>query len=81
MADPNRTSEQAIEATEASREAYVTESLLETVRVVVARYRSESGELPAHVDALDRLAAAYDSYTRVFAAAAEDASSDDRPPA
>jgi hypothetical protein len=79
MADPNRISDQAIEATEASREAYVTEALLETVRVVVARYRSESGELPAHVDALDRLAAAYDSYTRVFAAA-EDAPADDHPP-
>lgn len=79
MADPNHTSRESIAAIEASREAYVTEALLEAVRVVVARYRSESGGLPPHVDALDRLAAAYESYTRLFATA-EDATASDPPP-
>jgi hypothetical protein len=60
----------AIEAVEASREEYVSEALLEAVRSVVALYRSEGGGLPTHVDALDRLADAYEAYTRVAAAAA-----------
>jgi hypothetical protein len=59
----------ATEAVEASREEYVSEALLEAVRSVVALYRREGGELPAHVDALDRLADAYEAYTRVAAAA------------
>jgi hypothetical protein len=70
MADPNRAGGDAIQAVEAARETYVTEALLEAVRGVVALYRGEGGELPPHVDALDRLAAAYESYTRVYAAAA-----------
>ena len=72
-ADPGRPGEVAIEAVEASREEYVTEALLEAVRGVVALYQSTGGELPAHVGPLDRLAAAYESYTRVFAAAAAEA--------
>lgn len=58
MTDPDRPGEDAVEAIEASREAYVTEALLEAVRGVLALYRGEGGELPAHVGALDRLAAA-----------------------
>jgi hypothetical protein len=69
MANQDRPGEEAIEAVEASREAYVTEALLEAVRGGVALYGGGGGELPAHVGALDRLAAAYESYTRVFAAA------------
>jgi hypothetical protein len=79
MVDPDRPSAEAVEAVEASREAYVTAALLEAVRGVVALYRSEGGALPAHVDALDRLTAAYESYTRVFADA-EEASGSARPP-
>jgi hypothetical protein len=71
MADPNRAGGDAIQSVEAARETYVTEALLEAVRSVVALYRGEGGELPEHVDALDRLAAAHESYTRVYAAAAE----------
>jgi hypothetical protein len=74
MSEPNRSAAEsaaeAVEAVEASREEYVTEALLEAVRRVVALYRNESGELPAHVEALDRLAAAHEAYTRVFEAAA-----------
>jgi hypothetical protein len=58
MTEPDRPGEEAVEAIEASREAYVTEALLEAVRGVLALYRGEGGELPAHVGALDRLAAA-----------------------
>lgn len=79
MADPDRPAVEAIAAVEASREAHVTEALLEAVRGVVARYQSESGELPTHVDALDRLAAAYESYTRLFAAAEDVTASDPSP--
>jgi hypothetical protein len=71
MADPNRAGSEAIEAVEAARETYVAEALLEAVRAVVALYRGQSGELPPHVDALDRLAAAHESYTRVLAAGGE----------
>jgi hypothetical protein len=80
MADPDRPAVEAIEAVEASREVYVTEALLEAVRGVVALYRGEGGELPAHVGALDRLAAAYESYTRVFAAAEAEAERGSAPP-
>jgi hypothetical protein len=76
MPDPDRAAVEAVETVEASREEYVTEALLEAVRSVVALYRSGGGELPAHVDALDRLADAYEAYTRV-AAAAEDATESD----
>jgi hypothetical protein len=69
MADPNQAGADAIEAVEATRETYVTEALLEAVRGVVVLYQSEGGALPAHVDALDRLVAAHESYTRVFDAA------------
>jgi len=79
-ADPDRPGEAAIEAVEASREEYVTEALLEAVRGVVALYQSVGGELPAHVGPLDRLAAAYESYTRVFAAAAAAAGQETAPP-
>ena len=72
MADPNRAGGEAIAAVEAARETYVTEALLEAVRAVVALYRGPGGELPPHVDALDRLVAAHESYTRVFAAAGEE---------
>ena len=47
----------------------MTEALLEAVRGVVALYQGPGGELPPHVGALDRLVAAHESYTRVFAAA------------
>jgi hypothetical protein len=83
MADPDRTDQDAVEpveAIEASREAYVTEALLEAVRGVVALYRSEGGGLPVRVGALDRLAAAYESYTRVFAAAEAEAERASAPP-
>ena len=79
MADPDRRGVEAIEAVEAARESYVTEALLEAVRGVVALYRSDGGALPAHVDALDRLAAAYEFYTRI-AAAAEAPPASVRPP-
>ena len=78
MADPNRAGDEAIEAVEAARETYVTEALLEAVRAVVALYRGPSRQLPPHVDALDRLVAAHESYARVFAAAR--AEGGDRPP-
>jgi hypothetical protein len=80
VTDPDRPGEDAVEAIEASREAYVTEALLEAVRGVVVLYRSEGGALPAHVEALDRLAAAYESYTRVFAAAEAEAGRAGAPP-
>jgi hypothetical protein len=69
MPESDRAAIEAVEAVEASREEYVSEALLEAVRSVVALYRGQSGELPARVDALDRLTAAYEAYTRIAAAA------------
>ena len=62
-----------IEEIEATREAYATEALLTAVADVVALYRGGGAELPPRLPALDRLAAAYESYTRLSSVYTPDA--------
>jgi len=62
-----------IEEIEATREAYATEALLMAVADVVALYRGGGAALPPRLPALDRLAAAYESYTRLSSVYTPDA--------
>jgi hypothetical protein len=55
----------SIEAIEATREEYAAEALVKAVADVVELYRGGGSELPPRLPALDRLAAAYESYTRL----------------